>query len=84
MYGLEISHQCDKRVKSKSQTDLRANSYVYRSYRGKTGTKTSKKLQPIRKVIRLQPIRLGGIKDKAINLFTTKRQQGEKKPKNKK
>ena len=53
MYGLEIWHQCDKRVKSKSQTDLGANSYVYRSYRGKTGTKTSKKLQPIRKVIRL-------------------------------
>ena len=30
-------HHCGKRVKSKSQNVLRANSYICRSYRGKTG-----------------------------------------------
>ena len=37
MYGLEILLQCGKRVKTKSQTVLRANSYVCRSNRRKTG-----------------------------------------------
>ena len=37
-YGLETLHQCGKRVKTKSQKVLRANSYVCRSYRGKTGS----------------------------------------------
>ena len=36
-YGLEILHQCDKRVKTKSQKVLGANPYVCRSYRAKTG-----------------------------------------------
>ena len=36
-YGLEILHQCDKRVKTKNQKDFGASSYVCRSYRGKTG-----------------------------------------------
>ena len=36
--GLEILHQCGKRVKTKSQKVLGANSYVCRSYRRKTGT----------------------------------------------
>ena len=37
MYGLDILHQRDKRVKTKSQRVLGANSYVCRSYRGKPG-----------------------------------------------
>ena len=37
MYELEILHQRGKRVKTKSQKVLRANSYICRSYRGKTG-----------------------------------------------
>ena len=36
-YKLEILHQCGKRVKTKSQKVLGANSYICRSYRGKTG-----------------------------------------------
>ena len=40
---LEILHQCGKRVKTKSQKVLGANSYVCRSYRGKTGTEGVKK-----------------------------------------
>ena len=36
-YGLEILHQCDERVKTKSQKILGAKSYVCRSYRAKTG-----------------------------------------------
>ena len=36
-YDLEIFHQCDKRVKTKSQNVLGAKSNVCRSYRGKTG-----------------------------------------------
>ena len=36
-YGLEILHQCGKRVKNTSQKCSGANSYVCRSYRGKTG-----------------------------------------------
>ena len=36
-YKLEILYQCSKRVKSKSQKVLEANSYVSRSYRGKPG-----------------------------------------------
>ena len=35
--GSEISHQCGKRVKTKSQKVFAANSYICRSYRGKTG-----------------------------------------------
>ena len=34
-YDLEIFHQCDKRVKTKSQNVLGAKSNVCRSYRGK-------------------------------------------------
>ena len=37
MYGLKILRHCGKRVKTKSQKVLEANSYVCRSYRGKTG-----------------------------------------------
>ena len=36
-YQLEHLHQCGKSVKNKSQKVLGANSYVYRSYRRKTG-----------------------------------------------
>ena len=36
-YGFEILHQSDKRVKTKSQKDLGANSYICRSYIAKTG-----------------------------------------------
>ena len=36
MYKLGILHQCGKSVKTKNQEVLGANSYVYRSYRGKT------------------------------------------------
>ena len=36
-YELKILHQCGKRVKTKSQKVLGANSNVCRSYRGKTG-----------------------------------------------
>ena len=36
-YGLEILRHCDKRVKTKSQKVLEVNSYVFRSYKGKTG-----------------------------------------------
>ena len=36
LYGLEILHQCGKRVKTKSHKVLGANSYVCRSYSGKT------------------------------------------------
>ena len=36
-YGLAILHQCDKSVKTKSQKVLAANSYVCRTYRGKSG-----------------------------------------------
>ena len=35
-YGLEILHQFGKRIKTKSQKVCGANSYVCRSYRGKT------------------------------------------------
>ena len=34
---IEILHQCGKRVKTKSQKVLGGNSYICRSYRGKTG-----------------------------------------------
>ena len=37
-YKLEILHQSVKRIKTKSQNVLEVNSYVCRSYRGKTGT----------------------------------------------
>ena len=37
MYSLDILRQCDKRLKTKIQTVLGANSYICRSYRGKTG-----------------------------------------------
>ena len=36
-WGIEILHQCGKRVKTKSHKVLGANFYVCRSYRGKTG-----------------------------------------------
>ena len=36
-YELEILHQCGKRVKTKSQKVLEANSYICKSYRGKAG-----------------------------------------------
>ena len=36
-YGFQILHQRWKRVKTKSQKVLGANSYVCRSYKGKTG-----------------------------------------------
>ena len=36
-YVLGILHQCGKKVKTKSQKVLGANSYVCRSYTGKTG-----------------------------------------------
>ena len=36
-YGLEVLHECDKGVETKSQNVLEANSYVCRSYMGKTG-----------------------------------------------
>ena len=36
-YALKIVHWCGKDVKSKSQKVFGANSYVCRSYRGKTG-----------------------------------------------
>ena len=36
-YKLGISYKCDKRLKTKSQKVLGANSYVCRGYRGKTG-----------------------------------------------
>ena len=36
-YGLEILHQCGKRIKTKIQKALRIKSSVCRSYRGKTG-----------------------------------------------
>ena len=39
-YKLEFLHQCDKKIKTKSQKVLVANSYVCRSYRGKAGSKT--------------------------------------------
>ena len=38
MYNLEILHQYGKRVKTKNQKDLGANSFICRSYRGKTGS----------------------------------------------
>ena len=34
-YGFKILHQYVKRLKQKVRKFLRANSYVYRSYRGK-------------------------------------------------
>ena len=37
MYGLEVLHQCDEKVKIKSQKVLGANFYVCRNYRGQTG-----------------------------------------------
>ena len=37
MYKLEILHKCGKKIKTKIQKVLGADSYVYRSYRGKTG-----------------------------------------------
>ena len=40
-YGLEILHQYDKRVRTKSQKVLRDNSHVCRSYRGKTRSEGS-------------------------------------------
>ena len=36
-YGLEFLHQCGKSIKTESQKVLGTNSYVCRSYRGKTG-----------------------------------------------
>ena len=36
-YGLNVLRHCGKRVKIKSQKVLGVNSYVCRSYRGKTG-----------------------------------------------
>ena len=36
MVLVEILHQCGKKVKTKSQKVLGANSYVFRSYRGET------------------------------------------------
>ena len=36
-YSLEILHQYDKRIKTKRQKFLGHNSYVCRSYMGKTG-----------------------------------------------
>ena len=36
-YGLEILHQCGKRVKTKSRNVLGANSYVCKSYQEKPG-----------------------------------------------
>ena len=36
-YKLEILHLCGERAKTKSQGVLGANSYICRSYRGKTG-----------------------------------------------
>ena len=36
-YGLQVLHQCGKRVKSKSQKVLWAKSYICRIYRVKTG-----------------------------------------------
>ena len=38
MHDLEILHQCAKKVKARSQKILGANSYICRSYRGKSGT----------------------------------------------
>ena len=35
-YGLEILHRCGRSVKTKSKKVLGANSYVFRSTRGKT------------------------------------------------
>ena len=37
MYGLQVLHQYGKRVKTKSQKVFGTNSYVCKSYRGKTG-----------------------------------------------
>ena len=37
-YKLKFLHQCAKWAKTKSQKVLRANSYVCRSYKGKTGS----------------------------------------------
>ena len=39
-YSLQISHQCSRSVKTKSQNVLGANSYIYRSCRGKYGRGT--------------------------------------------
>ena len=39
-YGLAILYQCEKRVKTKKHKVFWANSYVCRSYRGKTGRGT--------------------------------------------
>ena len=36
-YKVEILHHCGKRVRTKSQKVLGTNSYICRSYRGKTG-----------------------------------------------
>ena len=36
-YGLEILHQCGKKIKTKSQEVLGSNPNVSRSYREKTG-----------------------------------------------
>ena len=36
-HGLEIVQQCDKRVLTKSQV-FKANSYIWRNYKGKTDT----------------------------------------------
>ena len=38
MHDLEILHQCAKKVKDWSQKILGANSYICRSYRGKSDT----------------------------------------------
>ena len=38
-YGLEILHQYDKKVETKSQDVFGANSNVWWSYRGETGSK---------------------------------------------
>ena len=45
-YGLEILHRFGKRIKTKSQKALEANSYVSRSCRGKTGRVLFASLHP--------------------------------------
>ena len=47
-YGLKVLRQCGKRVKNKSQKVLGVNSYVCRSYRGKTGGGLFAALPPFR------------------------------------
>ena len=45
-YGLETLLQCAKRVETKNQKVLRAESCICRGYRGKTGTETFFSLTP--------------------------------------